>query len=64
MYDYKRFCILGHSMSDGPKFQRLGHDLSQILMKLFQIKGLYEARLSSAQTDNPFKIYDTSKLTW
>ena len=35
----------GHSMSDGPKFQRLGHDPSQILMKLFQMKGTYEIRL-------------------
>ena len=33
-------------MSNGPKFQRLGHDPSQILMKLFQMKGIYEKRLS------------------
>ena len=26
--------------------QRLGHDPSQILMKLFEIKGVYEIRLS------------------
>ena len=32
----------GHSISNGPKFQRLGHDPSQILMKLFQMKGIYE----------------------
>ena len=40
------FCTLGHSMSNAPEFQRLGHDPSQILMKLFQIKGIYEIRLS------------------
>ena len=33
-------------MSNGPKFQRLGHDASQILMKLFLMKGMYEIRLS------------------
>ena len=33
-------------MSDGPKFRKLGHDPSQILMKLFQMKGIYEIRLS------------------
>ena len=33
-------------MSNGPKLQRLGHDPSQILMKLFQMKGIYEIRLS------------------
>ena len=27
-------------------FKRLGHDPSQILMKLFQMKGIYEIRLS------------------
>ena len=37
---------VGHSMSNGPKFQSLGHDPSQILIKLFQIKGIYEIRLS------------------
>ena len=35
-------------MSNGPKFQRLWHELSQILMKLFwmYMKGISEARLS------------------
>ena len=37
---------LGHSMSNGPKFQRLGHDPSQILIKLFQMKGICEIGLS------------------
>ena len=36
----------GDSMSNGPKFHSLGHDLSQILMKLLQMKGIYEIRLS------------------
>ena len=37
---------LGHSMSNGSIFQRLRHDLSQILIKLFQMKVIYEIRLS------------------
>ena len=59
--------LLGHSMSNGWKFQGLGHDPSQILMKLFQMKDIYEIKIIleiSAQTDNPFKSYETSKLAW
>ena len=33
-------------MSNGPEFQSLGHDPSQILMKLFQMKGINGVRLS------------------
>ena len=33
-------------MSNGPEFQSLGHDPSQIMIRLFQIKGIYEIRLS------------------
>ena len=40
------FLYMGHSMSDGPKLQRLGHNPSQILMKFFQMKGIYEIQLS------------------
>ena len=42
-------CVLysvGHSMPNGPKFQSLGHDTYQILMKLFQMKDIYKIRLS------------------
>ena len=58
---------LSHSMSNGPKFQRLGHDSSQILMKHFQMKSYIWDKVILkilAQTDTPFKSYDTSKLTW
>ena len=44
---------MGHFKSSGPKFQRLGHDSSQILIKVFQMKGIYEIKIS-AQTDNSF----------
>ena len=39
--------LKGHSMSNGPKFHRLRHDPSQILMKLLQSRGIYEVKLSS-----------------
>ena len=53
---------MSHSMSNGPEFQRLGYAPSQILMKLFQVKSIYEIKEISTQTDGPFKSYDTSKL--
>ena len=38
--------LIGHSMSIGSEFQGSGHDPSQILMKHFQMKGIYEIRYS------------------
>ena len=46
VWNYYRMELKDHSMSNGPEFRRLGHDPSQILMKLFQMKGIYEIRLS------------------
>ena len=56
--------LKGHCMSNGPKFQMLGHERSQILMigdRYIWDKIMLKI---SAQTDNPFKRYDTSKLAW
>ena len=52
-------------MSNEPKFQRLGHNPYQILMKLPDERYIsYKNILKiSAQADNPFKGYDTSKLS-
>ena len=56
--------LKGHCMSNGPKFQMLGHERSHILMigdRYIRDKIMLKI---SAQTDNPFKSNDTSKLAW
>ena len=50
----------GYSISNRPKFQRLGLDSSQILMTLFQMKGIYKIKLP---WKFQYKLITCSKIT-
>ena len=58
---------MGHSVSDGPKFQKVGTWPISDFDETFPDEGYIWDKIIlkiSAQTDNPFKSYDASKLAW